>query len=104
VILVSARNATVSWTATATGGLSVTPRRGVLKSGVKERLTVVVTRPGQAGKGTVTLRSAAGGSSCAVSWDGHEPPPSSDPPPDPQPTSEPSPSDTPTGEASGGPT
>ncbi|WP_424535677.1 RNA polymerase sigma factor [Sphaerisporangium viridialbum] len=104
VILVSARNATVSWTATTTGGLAVTPGQGVLKSGVKERLSVAVGEPGEAGEGTVTLASASGRASCHLSWDGQDPPPASDPPPDQSPTPEPSASGTPSGESSGGPT
>jgi hypothetical protein len=104
VILVSARNADLSWTATVTGGLSVTPGQGALKSGVKARVSVAVSEPGKAGEGTVTLRSATSSASCRISWAAQEPPPASDPPPDQQPTSEPSASDTPTGQTSGGPT
>ncbi|GAA3827092.1 hypothetical protein GCM10022226_54980 [Sphaerisporangium flaviroseum] len=104
VILISARNATIAWTASATGGLVVTPGQGVLKSGVKTRISVVVSEPEEAGEGTVTLRSAAGTASCPVTWDGQDPPPASDPPPDRQPTSEPTASATPSEESSGGPT
>ncbi|MEU8268699.1 sigma-70 family RNA polymerase sigma factor [Sphaerisporangium sp. NPDC049002] len=103
VILVSARNATLSWTASATGGLAVTPGQGVLKSGVKERLSVVVSQPGEAGEGTVTLRSVSGEASCRLSWDGQDPPPASDPPPDQSPTPDPSASGTPSEESSRGP-
>lgn len=103
VILVSARNATVTWTASVAGGLTVTPAQGVLKSGVKERLSITVSEPGEAGQATVTLRSVTGRSSCHLSWDGQDPPPASDPPPDPQATPEPSPSGAPSEESSGGP-
>ncbi|MEV7964537.1 sigma-70 family RNA polymerase sigma factor [Sphaerisporangium sp. NPDC088356] len=103
VILVSARNATVSWTASVTGGLAVIPGQGVLKSGVKERLSVVVSEPGEAGEGTVTLRSTSGDASCRLSWDSQDAPPASDPPPDQSPTAEPSASGTPSEESSGGP-
>ncbi|WP_181871437.1 sigma-70 family RNA polymerase sigma factor [Sphaerisporangium album] len=102
VILVSARGGTVSWRASAGGGLAVTPANGVLASGVKARLSVSPTDPAQAGKGTVTLSSAAGGASCTVSWDGQDMPPASEPPPDQPPTSEPTPTGTPSEESSGG--
>jgi RNA polymerase sigma factor (sigma-70 family) len=104
VILVSARNATVAWRATATGGLTVSPAQGVLKSGVKARLSVTILEPGEAGQGGVSLRSAAGGTTCQVSWNAQDPPPESDPPPDEHPTSDPSASDTPSEQSSSDPT
>ncbi|WP_214412194.1 RNA polymerase sigma factor [Sphaerisporangium fuscum] len=101
VILVSARNATVAWSANATAGVTVTPASGVLKPGVKARLTVIVSAPEEPGKATVTLRSATGGPSCAISWDGQDDPPAgSDPPRDPDPTPGPSDSATSTPQAS----
>ncbi|MFC4586185.1 RNA polymerase sigma factor [Sphaerisporangium corydalis] len=99
VILVSARNATVSWTASATGGLAVSPGQGVLRTGVKVRLSIAADEPGEAGQGTVTLRSTTGSSTCQVSWEAQDPPPASDPPPDDQPTSDPTASGTPSEES-----
>ncbi|MET8157601.1 sigma factor-like helix-turn-helix DNA-binding protein [Sphaerisporangium sp. NPDC005289] len=93
-ILISARNASVSWTAAATGALSVSPASGTLKAGVKQRVSVVVSAPEEDGKGAVTLQSAAGAATCAISWEAQDPPPASDPPPDQQPTSDPSPTET----------
>ncbi|MEV6985529.1 hypothetical protein AB0M95_30305 [Sphaerisporangium sp. NPDC051017] len=103
VILVSARGGAVSWRASAGGGLAVSPANGVLASGVKARLSVSATDPAQAGQGTVTLSSAAGGASCTVSWEGQDMPPASDPPPDQTPTAEPSPTGAPPEESSGRP-
>ncbi|MDH2429077.1 hypothetical protein [Sphaerisporangium sp. TRM90804] len=104
VILVSARNGDVRWTASASGGLTVAPGSGTLRPGTKARLAVEVIDPLQSGEGQVTLRASAGGTSCAVSWEGDDDPPASDPPPDPPGTPDPLPSDTPTGESTGDPT
>ncbi|GGK76420.1 hypothetical protein Sme01_52180 [Sphaerisporangium melleum] len=100
VILISARGGSVSWTAAVTGGLSLSPAQGTLQPGAKQRLSVAVSAPEQAGHGSVALRSAAGGTTCAISWEAQDPPPTSDPPPDEEPTPEPSPSETPSGQAS----
>ncbi|MFC4531286.1 RNA polymerase sigma factor [Sphaerisporangium dianthi] len=99
-ILISARNASVAWTAAVTGALSVSPVSGTLKAGVKQRISVVVSAPEAAGQGSVTFRSATGGPTCAISWEAQDPPPASDPPPDDDPpTSEPSDSATPSEQA-----
>ncbi|MFC6085069.1 sigma-70 family RNA polymerase sigma factor [Sphaerisporangium aureirubrum] len=103
VILISARNAALEWSAAASGGLSVSPGRGVLGVGVKARLAVVVAEPGESGEGLVTFRSAAGEAACAVSWDGQEQPPESEPPPDPTSPPDPVPTDAPSGDATGDP-
>ncbi|MBB4701715.1 sigma-70 family RNA polymerase sigma factor [Sphaerisporangium siamense] len=102
VILISARDGGLSWRATAGKGLTVTPANGVLESGAKARLSVEAADPAQAGRANVVLSSGAGGASCAVSWEGQDMPPASDPPRDDPPTSEPSATDTPSGEPTGG--
>ncbi|WP_203986032.1 RNA polymerase sigma factor [Sphaerisporangium rufum] len=99
VILVSARHGTVSWTATATGGLAVVPARGVLAPDARARLVVTAPDTGAAGGGVVTLRSGAtGGSACRVSWPARQPPvsePPTDEPENPQNPDNPSQSATP---------
>ncbi|GAA1259383.1 hypothetical protein GCM10009677_07960 [Sphaerisporangium rubeum] len=101
VILISARNAALQWSAAASGGVSVSPGRGVLAVGEKVRLSVVAAEPGKAGAGSVTFSSAAGQAVCPVTWDGQEQPPQSEPPPDPTSPPDPVPSDTPSDDATG---
>ncbi|MEO3813089.1 sigma-70 family RNA polymerase sigma factor [Sphaerisporangium sp. B11E5] len=103
VILISARNGTVQWSAAASSGVSVSPGQGVLRPGDKTRLAVAAAEPGEAGEGLVTFRSAAGQAACAVSWEGQERPPESEPPPDPTAPPDPVPSGSPTEDATGDP-
>ncbi|WP_433242992.1 RNA polymerase sigma factor [Streptosporangium sp. CA-135522] len=94
-IQLSARNAAVSWSATASGGLDVRPRRGRLRAGATSTIWVSAADPDESGTGRVAFTSAGGASSCAISWEGLEAE-ASDPPSDPPPlpTSAPTPSPT----------
>ncbi|MET8051212.1 sigma factor [Streptosporangium sp. NPDC005286] len=88
-IQLAARNATLSWSATTSGGLDVHPARGRLKAGARAVIWVTARDPSESGAGRVAFRSAGGNTGCAISWENPEadasaPPP--DPAPDPTPT------------------
>ncbi|SEN64034.1 sigma factor [Nonomuraea pusilla] len=92
-----ARNAPVSWTAAASGGLTVFPASGTVKAGASAALVVTIDDPDAPGAGRVSLTSNGGGATCALSWDGAGPE-ASEPPPDRQ-SPTPGPSDSPTAPA-----
>ncbi|WP_214104981.1 RNA polymerase sigma factor [Acrocarpospora catenulata] len=85
VIWVSARNAAINWTATVTGGVSVSSTKGRLKAGATGRVTVNVEDPKSSGSATIAFRSAGGNPVCRVSWRGEDPgsPPNGVPEPTP---------------------
>ncbi|GAA3421403.1 sigma factor-like helix-turn-helix DNA-binding protein [Streptosporangium vulgare] len=88
-IRLAARNATVSWSATTSGGLDVHPARGQLKAGARSVIWVTAKDPSESGTGRVAFRSAGGNAGCAISWESPEPDastPQDDPAPDPTPT------------------
>ncbi|MFC4122671.1 RNA polymerase sigma factor [Nonomuraea zeae] len=91
----SARNASVSWVATAAEGLDVFPASGSIKAGGSVTVWVTVVDPNGSGSGRVSITSNAGPATCSLSWDGRDPQ-SSEPPSD-QPTPSTDPSETPTG-------
>ncbi|WP_327589426.1 sigma-70 family RNA polymerase sigma factor [Nonomuraea sp. NBC_00507] len=91
----SARNASVSWVATASQGLDVFPASGSIKTGGSVMIWVTVIDPNEAGTGRVTFTSNGGTGTCSLSWDGREPQ-ASDPPSD-EPTPTPEPTESPTG-------
>ena len=88
-IRLAARGATVSWSATTSGGLDVHPARGQLKAGARSVIWVTAKDPSESGAGRVAFRSAGGNAACAISWESPEPDasdPAGDPAPDPTPT------------------
>ncbi|MBO3748249.1 hypothetical protein J5X84_19420 [Streptosporangiaceae bacterium NEAU-GS5] len=87
-----ARNGSVSWSAIATGGIVLSPKKGSLKAGATTRVIVAIQDPSSAGSGTVSFRSAGGAPSCSVKWDGASDTGGQDPDPHPDetPSSEPS--------------
>ncbi|MEU4225657.1 sigma-70 family RNA polymerase sigma factor [Nonomuraea sp. NPDC026600] len=91
----SARNATVTWSATASAGLEVLPASGSIKAGGSVAIWVTVDDPGTGGSGTVSFSSNGGGAKCSLSWDGG--PEQTQEPPTDQPTTVPDPSETPSG-------
>ncbi|MFI6323488.1 RNA polymerase sigma factor [Nonomuraea sp. NPDC050556] len=88
-VTLSARNATVTWSATSSEGLDVFPASGSLRSGASVAIWVTAIDPDEPGSGTVVLTSNGGGGSCSVTWRG-DPPQSSEsptaPPNSPDPT------------------
>ncbi|GAA3551667.1 hypothetical protein GCM10022419_034960 [Nonomuraea rosea] len=91
----SARNASVSWVATAAQGLDVFPASGSIKAGGSVAIWVTIVDPNGSGSGRVSFTSNGGTATCSLSWNGRDPQ-SSEPPTD-QPTSSPEPSESPTG-------
>ncbi|GAA3441535.1 hypothetical protein Pve01_23750 [Planomonospora venezuelensis] len=88
-IRLTAHNAVIEWSATASGGLVIQPARGRLRSGANGVIWVTSTGLAESGSGQVVFRSDGGGVSCAISWEAPEPA-ASEPPPDPsEPPSEP---------------
>lgn len=88
-IRLTARDATVSWSATTSGGLAVHPARGRLRAGTRIVIWVTANDPSESGAGRVAFRSAGGNARCAISWENtgsDAPAPSVDPTPDPTPT------------------
>ncbi|WP_436759043.1 sigma factor-like helix-turn-helix DNA-binding protein [Streptosporangium sp. V21-05] len=88
-IRLAARNTTVSWSASTSGGLAVHPARGQLRAGASSVIWVTAKDPSESGTGRVAFRSAGGNAGCAISWESPEPDastPQDDPPPDPTPT------------------
>ncbi|MCG5212672.1 sigma-70 family RNA polymerase sigma factor [Streptosporangium sp. KLBMP 9127] len=92
-IQLSARGKAMAWSATGTGGVALSPRRGRLKAGAGAGIWVTVADPGVPGSGRVSFRSAAGSPICVITWTGQDD--AAEPPTDP-PTD--SPSDPPTDE------
>ncbi|MGN9838791.1 sigma factor [Nonomuraea sp. H19] len=86
----SARNASVSWVATASQGLDVFPASGSIKAGGSVRIWVTVIDPDSDGTGRVSFTSNGGTASCALSWDGRDAEASDPPTEEPTPTPEPS--------------
>ncbi|MEU4535265.1 sigma factor [Streptosporangium sp. NPDC023825] len=88
-IRLSARNATVSWSATTSGGLDVHPAQGQLRAGARSVIWVTAKDPSESGAGRVAFRSAGGNAGCAISWESPESEastPQDEPAPDPTPT------------------
>ncbi|WP_329084632.1 sigma factor [Streptosporangium sp. NBC_01469] len=88
-IRLAARNATISWSATTSGGLDVHPARGQLKAGARSVIWVTAKDPSESGAGRVAFKSAGGNAGCAISWESPEPDasaPPDDPAPEPTPT------------------
>lgn len=100
-VQLSARNATVTWSASASEGLDVFPASGSIRSGDSVAIWVTVSDPAEPGAGTVALSSNGGASSCSLSWRGQQPQ-GSDPPTDP-PTTTPDPTGNPDATASTSP-
>ncbi|TMR94808.1 hypothetical protein [Nonomuraea basaltis] len=86
----SARNASVSWVATAAQGLDVFPASGSIKAGGSVQIWVTIIDPNSGGDGRVSFTSNGGTASCSLSWNGREPqtsgPPTDDPTASPEPT------------------
>ncbi|PRX58705.1 RNA polymerase sigma factor (sigma-70 family) [Nonomuraea fuscirosea] len=78
----NARNAAVSWVATASQGLDVFPASGSIKRGASVTLMVTVVDPTGSGRGRVAFTSNGGTATCSLSWRGQELPNASDPPTD----------------------
>ncbi|GAA4187617.1 hypothetical protein GCM10022252_21490 [Streptosporangium oxazolinicum] len=88
-IRLAARDATVSWSATTSGGLDVHPAQGRLKAGARSVIWVTAKDPSESGTGRVAFKSAGGNAGCAISWESPEPDapaPPDDPAPEPTPT------------------
>ncbi|MEV5554629.1 sigma factor [Nonomuraea wenchangensis] len=100
-IRLSARGAAVSWLATASQGLEVSPASGSIKAGGSVRVRVTVTAPEDGGDGRVSFTSNGGTSTCSLSWDGGRSDDAGPPDHDPVPTPT-EPAATPTGMASSG--
>ncbi|SDJ58690.1 RNA polymerase sigma factor, sigma-70 family [Nonomuraea maritima] len=66
----SARNAAVSWVATAAQGLDVQPASGSVKAGGSAVVWVAVVDPTEPGTGRITFTSNGGTATCTVSWEG----------------------------------
>ncbi|MEU8359324.1 sigma-70 family RNA polymerase sigma factor [Nonomuraea sp. NPDC048882] len=78
----SARNAAVSWVATASQGLDVFPASGSIRRGASVTLMVTVVDPSGSGSGRVAFTSNGGTATCSLSWRGQDAPSASDPPGD----------------------
>ncbi|MEV0232590.1 sigma-70 family RNA polymerase sigma factor [Nonomuraea sp. NPDC050786] len=65
-----ARNAAVSWVATASQGLDVFPASGSIKAGGSVAIWVTVLDPDSSGRGRVTFTSNGGTASCSLAWNG----------------------------------
>ncbi|MFC7593363.1 hypothetical protein ACFQYP_63915 [Nonomuraea antimicrobica] len=82
-----ARNAAVSWVATASQGLDVYPASGSVKAGASSFVWVTVVDPSGSGSGRVSFTSNGGTASCSLTW--HAESPSGNPTEEPRPTEEP---------------
>ncbi|MEU7856484.1 sigma-70 family RNA polymerase sigma factor [Nonomuraea sp. NPDC049141] len=91
----SARNATVTWSATASAGLEVLPASGSIKAGGSVAIWVTVDDPATGGSGTVSFSSNGGAAKCSLSWGGG--PEQTPEPPTDQPTAGPDSTETPSG-------
>ncbi|MGW0805649.1 sigma factor [Nonomuraea sp. NPDC002799] len=89
-----ARNATVSWLATASQGLDVFPVSGSIRTGGSVVVWATVVDPDVSGSGRVTFTSNGGTATCSLSWEGGRSQ-TSEPPTD-EPTVSAEPSETPT--------
>ncbi|MFG1700546.1 sigma factor [Nonomuraea sp. NPDC049309] len=69
-----ARNAAVSWVATAAQGLEVSPESGSIRAGAAVKIRVTVAEPYEPGTGRIAFTSNAGTATCTVSWQGEEVP------------------------------
>jgi RNA polymerase sigma factor (sigma-70 family) len=92
-VALRARNATVSWKASAGRGLEVFPESGSLRPGGSTTVWVSVADPDRPGSGTVSFSSNGGAAKCPLSWPGRSP--DAEPPPDDQ-TATPDATDSPT--------
>ncbi|WP_166427143.1 sigma-70 family RNA polymerase sigma factor [Nonomuraea mesophila] len=92
----SARNAKVSWVATASQGLDVRPASGSIRAGGSVRVVVTVVDPAVSGSGRVAVTSNGGTRSCSLSWVAEEGPPATDAPDGDVPTDISEPPETPT--------
>ncbi|WP_171055659.1 hypothetical protein, partial [Nonomuraea sp. KC401] len=91
-----ARNAAVSWVATASQGLDVHPASGSIRAGGSVRVVVTVADPTVSGSGRVAFTSNGGTRSCSLSWVADERPPATDAPDGGVPTDISEPPETPT--------
>ncbi|MFC5824313.1 RNA polymerase sigma factor [Nonomuraea insulae] len=89
-IRLSARNAAVSWVATASQGLEVSPASGSIRAGASASIWVTITDPNGSGSGRVAFTSNGGTATCSMTWHGEG---TSTPEP---PTEEPTATDDPT--------
>ncbi|SEH02498.1 RNA polymerase sigma factor, sigma-70 family [Nonomuraea solani] len=87
-----ARNATVSWVATASQGLDVRPASGSIRAGGSVTIQVTVADPAGSGSGRVSFTSSGGPATCSLSWHGG---PSTAGPPTDEPTETEEPTPTP---------
>ncbi|MEV5325262.1 sigma factor-like helix-turn-helix DNA-binding protein [Nonomuraea sp. NPDC052634] len=67
-----ARNAAVSWVATASQGLEVSPESGSIRAGTTVKVRVTAADPFEPGTGRIAFTSNAGTATCTVSWQGEE--------------------------------
>ncbi|MEU6711590.1 sigma factor [Nonomuraea sp. NPDC046802] len=88
-----ARNAAVSWVATASEGLDAYPAKGSIKAGRSLVVWVTVVDPAAAGRGRVSFTSNGGTVTCSLSWEGGglrtSEPPTAKPTPSAQPSESP---------------
>ncbi|YCK35075.1 sigma-70 family RNA polymerase sigma factor [Actinomadura sp. ATCC 39365] len=75
-----ARNAAVSWVATASQGLDVFPASGSVKAGGSVSIWVTVVDPSAGGRGRVSFTSNGGAATCPLAWNADRAP-ETDPPP-----------------------
>jgi hypothetical protein len=89
---IGARNAAVSWVATASQGLDVHPASGSVRAGASATVVVTVVEPNASGSGRVTFTSNGGTATCSLSWQGDDDPepPTDGPPATEEPTESPS--------------
>ncbi|MFC7101322.1 RNA polymerase sigma factor [Nonomuraea rubra] len=69
-----ARNAAVSWVATASQGLDVHPASGSVRTGASATVVVTVVEPNASGSGRITFTSNGGTATCSLSWQGDDSP------------------------------
>ncbi|MGV9539156.1 hypothetical protein ACWDR9_36590, partial [Streptosporangium sandarakinum] len=83
-VLLVASGGALSWSASASGGLDVSPASGRLTAGGRAVIWVTAADPSESGSGRVSIRAAGRTLGCALSWEvpGQE---DEDPPGDPLP-------------------
>ncbi|GAA3425485.1 sigma-70 family RNA polymerase sigma factor [Streptosporangium sandarakinum] len=83
-VLLTASGGALSWSASASGGLDVSPASGRLTAGGRAVIWVTAADPSESGSGRVSIRAAGRTLGCALSWEvpGQE---DDDPPGDPLP-------------------
>lgn|GEM_PF-1522627 len=101
LIRIAAHGAPLSWRATVSGDLVLSPARGRLKAGASAVLAVGAAGTGP-GRGVIRFESAAGTRTCAIAWPGEPSPPAESPAPSAGPDGSPSPDDPPSPDPSSG--